>query len=387
MADLMDSIVKLDQWVEGHDYKGYEPFDGLSSYLKIFTFGNWFAERVLQQSVLRCPFHIRPWLGIKPKQSTKGMGFLARGYNRMWEITKNQEWKDKAAVCLEWLMKNTSKEYSGVCWGNHFDYASRGFQLPRFVPTVVWTGLIGQVFLEAYELFGVEKYLGVAKSACDFILKDLRHENFSESLCISYVPFKTLMLHNSNMIAAALLARTYSITKKEELLKVAKKAMSYSCDHQHDDGSWFYGEDKTYHWIDNWHTAYNLDSLRWYILSTGDKEFLENLERGYDFYKNNFFEQDGKPKYFFNRVYPVDIQCAAQAIDTLSFFSDDDPEALKLGTKVALWTIQNMQDKKGYFYYRKLKWKTVKTPMLHWGQATMLSALAHLYLKLDQREK
>jgi len=102
----------------------------------------------------------------------------------------------------------------------------------------------------------------------------------------------------------------------------------------------------------------------------------------YVFYKTSFFEGNGKPKYYFNKLYLVDIQCASQAIDTLCFFSADDPEAVPLAMKVAKWTIDNMQDKSGYFYFRKLKWKTVKVPMLHWGQATMFSALAHLYSKL-----
>ena len=47
-----------------------------------------------------------------------------------------------------------------------------------------------------------------------------------------------------------------------------------------------------------------------------------------------------------------------------------------------MWTIDNMQDESGYFYFRKLKWKNVKVPTLHWGQATMFSALTHLYSKL-----
>ena len=51
------SIKKLVGWIEKHNYRGYEPFDGLSSYLRPLTFGNLFAERVLQQIVLRCPFH------------------------------------------------------------------------------------------------------------------------------------------------------------------------------------------------------------------------------------------------------------------------------------------------------------------------------------------
>ncbi len=380
----MDSIIKLDHWLQDHDFMGYEPFDGLSSYLRVLTFHNWFAERVLQQLLKRCHFHIRPFIGIKPQYSTYGMGFLGRAYLKLWKITENGKFKDKAQYCLDWLIEYQAKGYRGACWGNHFDYASRGFQLPKYVPTVVWTGLIGQVFLDGYEIFGDERYLDIARSSCEFILKDLLHEKYEKGICIGYVPFKKATIHNANMLGAALLSRTYSIVKERELADIAREAISYSCNCQLPNGGWYYGEANTYHWIDSWHTAYNLDSLRWYILSTGDEKFLPNLKRGYVFYKTNFFEGNGKPKYYFNKLYLVDIQCASQAIDTLCFFSGYDPEALPLAMKVARWTIDNMQNKRGYFYFRKLKWKTVRIPMLHWGQATMFSALSHLYPKLFQ---
>lgn len=383
---LLTSIQKLESWIETNHYKGFEPFDGLSSYLRPLTINNLFAERVLQQLILRCPIHIRPLLGIKPLMSTKGMGFFARGFIRMWKITHELKWKERATYCLDWLIDNKSPGYSGACWGNHFDYAARGGQLPKFVPTIVWTGLIGQAFLDAYEIFGDVRYLDIARSSCEFILKDLHRDNFEKGICIGYFPGKKTSIHNSNMLGAALLARTYSILKNKELAEVAREAMSYSCDCQLPDGCWYYGEADTYHWIDNWHSAYNLDSLRRYILSTGDESFLPNLEKGYIFYKTNFFEENGIPKYYFNKLHLIDIQCASQAIDTLCFFSVDDPDALPLAMKVAEWTIDNMQDRSGYFYFRKLKWKTVKIPMLHWGQATMFSALSHLYKKLLQGE-
>jgi hypothetical protein len=57
-----------------------------------------------------------------------------------------------------------------------------------------------------------------------------------------------------------------------------------------------------------------------------------------------------------------------------------DPDSLALALKVVHWTIQNMQDRTGYFYYRRYSsWLVNKTPTLHWGQATMLCALAGLY--------
>jgi len=184
------------------------------------------------------------------------------------------------------------------------------------------------------------------------------------------------------MLGAALLARVAVHTKDHEALKLAREAMSYSCARQLADGAWFYGEAPKYHWIDTFHTGYNLDCLKRYIESSGDGEFESNLRHGFQYFKAHFFEPDGRAKYYHDKAGPMDIQCAAQAIDTLAFLSDIDPEALELAARVARWTIDNMQAPDGHFYYRDLGWKKIKTPMLHWGQGTMFKALVHLLDKL-----
>jgi hypothetical protein len=166
---------------------------------------------------------------------------------------------------------------------------------------------------------------------------------------------------------------------------LAHDAMRYSCERQNADGAWFYGEEPKYHWIDNFHTGYNLDCLKRYIDSTLDRKFEPDLRHGYQYFKSHFFELDGCPKYYHDKAGPIDIQCAAQAIDTLAFFSDTDPDSLALAAKVAGWTIDNMQAQDGHFYYRDLGWKKVKTPMFHWGQGTMFKALAHLLSKMNQQ--
>ena len=56
-------------------------------------------------------------------------------------------------------------------------------------------------------------------------------------------------------------------------------------------------------------------------------------EPGLEFFIRHFFESDGCPKYYHDRTYPVDIQCAAQAIDTLAVFGESSPECLALGKK------------------------------------------------------
>jgi hypothetical protein len=180
------------------------------------------------------------------------------------------------------------------------------------------------------------------------------------------------------MLGGAFLARVWRHTRIPEYLQVASEAMEYSCSRQRSDGAWWYAEEPKYRWSDNFHTGYNLDSLRCYVENSGDQTFRNSMSRGLEFYKVHFFEQNGCPRYYHNRTQPIDSQCAAQAIETLARFSDNDPECLDLAIRVATWTIRHMQDGDGHFYYRAYPLMKAKAPMLHWAQATTYLGLAVL---------
>lgn len=385
-ARIWGSISRLNDWLEKNDYRGYDTFDGLSAaYLRPLTFETKLLRTVLQQGVRRFPLNLRPLLGIPKSRSTKGMGYLAKGFMRLQDATGDRSWGEKAQSALQWLIENKSKgEYSGACWGNHFDYQSRGFYLPKGVPTIVWTSLIGHAFLDGFDHFQNEKYLQVAVSACEHIVHDLKRSPESNGgLCISYIPTGINYIHNANTLGGSLLGRTYSHTRTDAYLSLAQKALQYTANHQRANASWYYGEAPEVHWVDNFHTAYVLDCFKYYIMATGDGRFQEKLNAGYRFWKATFFLPDGTPRYYDYKTLPIDIQCSSQAIDTLMFFRDQDPDSVALALNVANWTIDNMQDRSGYFYYRRYASGIVnKTPTLHWGQATMLSALAALYQAL-----
>jgi len=237
--------------------------------------------------------------------------------------------------------------------------------------------------LDAYDLFQNEKYLDVAVSSSEHILRDLDTYAEGDAVCISYVPTLKSWVHNANTLGASLLARTYSHTRNESYRALAQKAMQYTANHQRANASWYYGEGSNVRWVDSFHTAYVLDCFKYYKIGTGDTRFDEKLHAGYQYWKTTFFLPDGTPRYYDYKTLPLDIQCSSQAIDTLVFFHDQDPESLSLALKVANWTIENMQDPSGYFYYRRYSSRIVnKTPTLHWGQATMLCALAGLYQQL-----
>ena len=378
---LINSIFALERYVENVNLKGYEPFDGLSSPLRSLTFGNLFCERLLQQIVRQSPINLRPIVGVKPLESTKGRGYLSWGWINMYKIYNDEVYRKKAIESLTWLDENKSPMYKHHSWGNHFEYSFRGGRIPKYEPTIVWTSLIGQVFLDAYELFKIPRHLEVIESIRNWIIS-LSKENTSSGDCISYVAFEQRSIHNSNMLGAAFLARAAKALNDDLYLDVAKSAMEYSCSRQIENGAWYYGHEQKYHWIDNFHTGYNLDSLKRYIDATGDKTFNKNLKIGYEFFKNSFFESSGRPKYYHNRAFPIDIQCASQAIDTLTLFSEYDQGSLEIGCNVASWTIDNMQDKDGHFYYRKYPFGIkAKAPMIHWAQATIFKAFTNLLLR------
>ena len=267
-SKIHESLMKLDRWVEQADWKGYDTFDGLSSpYAKFLTFNHPLLKICWQQAVRRFPINLRPALGIKTGMSTKGMGFFAQGYLRLYQAYGEPVFLEKAKFCLEWLMKNRCPQFRGYCWGNHFDYQSRGGNISKGTPTIVWTGLIAHAFLDAYELLGEERYLDVARSACDFILDELGWQEFSEGILLRYYPNADILVHNSSMIGASLLARVDSLSSNPRYREMAERAVQYTLYHQTKEGAWYYGVGKKWAWIDSFHLGYVLEALHTFVVA------------------------------------------------------------------------------------------------------------------------
>ncbi len=101
----------------------------------------------------------------------------------------------------------------------------------------------------------------------------------------------------------------------------------------------------------------------------------ESLKIGLEYYLNTFFEKSGIPRYYSNQKYPIDINNPAQLVLTLEEFGCLQ-EHRKLVEHVLLWTIKNMQDAKGYFYYQKKRYYKIKIPYMRWSQSWMFLALS-----------
>ena len=287
---IYESIRRLAIWLEKNDYRGYDTFDGLSSKLaRPFTFNNKFLLIALQQGVRRFPINLRPLLGIAKGHSTKGMGFIAKGYMRLNEATGDAALQTKAEFALQWLIENQVPGLSGACWGNHFDYQSRSFHIAE--------GCADRGLDLAHRSRVSRRPSTFSKGRLPAGCRECVRAHYARSgtfadgkgVCISYVPTENQPVHNANTLGASLLARTYSHTRNESYRELAEKAMQYTAQYQRSDSSWYYAERSNAHWVDNFHTAYVLDSFKYYIESTGDDRFLKNMTTRIRILEENLF--------------------------------------------------------------------------------------------------
>ena len=395
MQDIYASFSALRSWCEAEHFKGWDPYDGLNS--KVFQALPFFKKSALCrlaviQGFKRSPVNLRP-LAIVPKEyNAKGIGLFLQGYCNLYMTAMQtpalagmlggkDTVLDRVNELAALLISLQSKGYSGACWGYNFDWqARRLFLFPKYTPTVVATNFCATALMDAYEVTRNKMYLDTALSAADFVLKDLHRTECKDGFLFSYSPLKgNDTVFNASLLGSRLLSYCYRYTGNPEYLDAARASVLACCNSQNDDGSWVYGMLPVQSWIDSFHTGYNLDGLIAYEEQTGDKSFHENIEKGFDYYIKNFFEPDGCPKYYNDRKYPIDIHCPGQLLVTLYRLHRHD-EYSELADKVLKWTIANMQDKKGYFYYQLKPGISSKIPYMRWSNAFMFNAMSYYLL-------
>ena len=376
MPTIDDALERLKDYVESADFAGYDPYDALNSpVLRSLSFNRKWLRIAFIQALKSSPLNIRPLLGIRKGWNPKGIGLFLWGYAKLFSLhppASVRPWIDRLIDILE----NTKiPGYSGPCWGYNFDWQSRAFFLPRNTPTVVNTSFVGHALLDAHITASSSRALELALPIKDFILKDINRSEENGSICLSYSPLDRTMIHNANLLGCSLLYRLSRISGEKEPEETAKAGLAYALKHQRDDGSWYYAESSYQNWIDSFHTGFNLQSLLYFLDEGESGPMASAFRKGLEFYMKNFFLEDGTPKYYHDRIYPVDIHSAAQAVVV---FSRAGSATMSLARKITEWMIDNLMDDRGYFYFRKTKTGINRIPYIRWSQAWAFHALTDL---------
>ena len=209
---------------------------------------------------------------------------------------------------------------------------------------------------------------------------------FKNDLHITYEDHHVLVFIDESGDAEFLL-KTGMETGNPDWIDFGNHALNYTLSNQMADGTFDYNgpPEQPANFIDNYHTGFVLRMLHSLWKLTGRDDVFTALDKCHTHYINSFFENQEIPKLLPHRKHRIDIHSCSESIYCLSLLSQTYPNDLELSDKVLNWTLSNLQDPGGYFYYGILKGRISgstyksKIPYIRWAQAWMLKALTARY--------
>jgi len=388
LDNINKSLLKLHDFIKSENYVGHSLYDSHNSSLPLEKLGTT-PSFFINQIVKRSPVNLRGILRVPKGINPKGQSLFLHSYSKLYKkgLVDDKEIEERVNYFYNWLKGNPSKDYSGHCWGYNYFWPKRdGSHVPPYTPSVVVTGFVARSFLEYYEVFGDVTVGDVMKSCTKFVMNDVHLYKGVDGYCFSYTPVKKDLTVNANLLAAEVLLYSDYLNHEKNFKKHVDEVIKFTINHQNEDGSWYYSFDydsrKPKKQID-FHQGYVLESLhrlikyyeRVYDCTPPD---IENaIKRGLKFYRINQFNDKGFAFWRLPKVYPIDIHNQSQGVITFSSMKEYSEEG-KFADSILDWTIENMQSKKGNFYYQKYPFLTNKTNYLRWNQGWMMVAISTL---------
>lgn len=381
---LNQTVSRLESYLESSDYKCWDPFDGLNSKVlrPIISFGIPIVNVLIVQFFKRSPLNMRGVFRVPRVYNFKGIALILKSYVNQIEIhsdcpSNKAKYLSKAESLAELILANNhnnSGDYYAWGYGHHWE-ARGGLNFPKNAPNIVVTAFCVNALLDLYEINNDSRLLNAAISSKQYILKDLKRTDSANGFLFSYSHLNgNATVYNASALACQLLLRINFHQHDQESLLLAMRGLDTICAKQNEHGGWRYGDADFQSWEDSFHTGFILESLGWYKKVTGDDRYNIYIQKGLNYYLRTFFSEEGFPKYYHNKSYPVDCHCIAQLPITISLLKEFEYKSEKLNN-VILWGLQNMRRKDGLFKYKKYRFFNNNIVYNRWSQAWMYYAL------------
>jgi hypothetical protein len=375
---LVDALAALEAWGSARDWRGSDPYDGLNATrLPSPLVRSRRGRQIVTQVVKRSPLDLRPMLGIQPAHSAAALAQVVSAYAR-YRFLPTEEAPSKLADAIRELEALRCQDFAEPCWGYHFDVQTRVFFYPKGAPNTIATSFAGLALLDAFDTTGEPRLLELAEGAGDFFMNHVPLTESEHGSYFGYLADDRTPIHNANVLVASLLARLAQRTGRDDFREAARAGVAYTVACQRTDGSWPYGELDDLNWVDSFHTGYVLESLH-VCAESGIAVDPEAIGRGLDHYSDRFFLEDGTPRYYESSTYPIDIQCAAQGIQTFARCSGMKPELEEKAWSIFDYSLRKLRRRDGAFIFQRRHFWRNRTPHVRWAAAPMLLAMTHLF--------
>lgn len=363
-------------------WAGYNKHDALNSPLLGSFFGfSRLSRMVAIQAVMRAPVNPRPLLGVPRTRNPKGIGLFAHALLDRHRSEGREEDLREAEELLAWLLERPAEGFRGLSWGYPYPWQDVGFFAPRGFPNRVVTSWIGLAFAEAVRVTGRERYRDALPRIAEFLLEEPRVLFESEGeLCLSYVPDPTVdwAVMDVPALAGAFLAEAGELLGRPELVREAARLVRWVVRRQTGYGAWFYTDPPEASHIthDNYHSAIILDCLDRYRRASGDETVAQAYDRGLAFYRDHLFTPAWAPRWRNDRDHPHDVHGAASGVLCFVRAARRDPAWWGPAQGVLRWTLDEMFDPRGFFYYQRTRRLAKRFLLMRWANAWMSRALA-----------
>lgn len=384
--DVLAVVRALEAWGRARDWRGSDPYDGLTATrLPEPLRRNGMARRLVQQLVKRSPLDLRPALGIPADENAAALAWVASGY-ALGGLREDAVERERLSELLARIERLRAPDFPEPSWGYHWPFASRVFHKPAHAPNTIATTYVGIALLDAWERTGDPGLLETAVEVGWFFVRHVPQTPGPGGAYFGYWPGDRTPVHNANLHVCGLLARLYAASGEPQFAARARRGVGFALAHQRPDGAWRYGEWPNLAWVDNFHTGYVLDSLRMCLDAGIEADAVAvALDRCMAHYRRELFLADGTPKYFDDGVYPIDSQCMAQAIQTLAIGADRDPTLLDDALRTFDWSCAHMRRPDGAFMFQRRPRWTNPAAHMRGTVASMLLGCVHL-LRALRRE-
>jgi hypothetical protein len=206
LADAMQLAERTNADMETREWRGADPYDGLSSPVARLLRGT-VARQLLQQTVRRSPIDLRPLLRIAPRRMAVTTGLAASAAAR---LAADSFWRERRDRLGRWTERGQiiSGPFQGL-WGYEFDVQTRWGFYAAGSPNIVATSFAAHGCLDARTLRRIQ---------LDPLGHSLLH-NLWRGRFFAYTPNSSELIHNANLLGAALAARLSGIDQLDSALR------------------------------------------------------------------------------------------------------------------------------------------------------------------------